>query len=107
MIYLANPYSDPDMNVVERRYRAVRKTFARLTNEGYIVFSPILMAHDAAIEHGLPTDAAYWSRHNTAFLRRCQSLYVLKLPGWESSTGLRFELKLAQELLLPIVYLED
>jgi len=64
MIYLATPYSDPDPEVREFRYREVNKAAAQLISEGHHVFSPISHTHPIAQAGDLPTGWDYW-RHTT------------------------------------------
>ena len=105
MIYLASPYSDPDPLVRHRRWTAACKAAATLMRDGEHVFSPIAHTHPIAA-WGLPGKWEYWSAYDRWFIERCDSVYVLKLDGWEQSVGIQAELDIAKQLGKPIRYLE-
>lgn len=105
MIYLASPYTDPDIFVMERRYERNLEMLAHLTRKGHVVYSPIVHFHPCACEHDLPRDFAFWSRINFWMLGRSDSLYVLKLDGWEESKGVEAEVDYMKKLGRQVVYL--
>ena len=102
MTYLASPYSDPDPAVRLRRYHDTMEACAKLCKSIH-VFSPIVHWHQTAQDHVLPTDAAHWWDYNRSILRRCDSLIVLQLPGWDTSSGVILERNLAAQLGLPTI----
>lgn len=102
MTYLASPYSHPDPAVRLRRYEEAAQACAKLCKSLH-VFSPIVHWHQIAQDHVLPTDAARWWDYNRSMLRRCDSLIILKLPGWEKSQGVILERNLAAQLGLPTI----
>lgn len=106
MIYLASPYSDPDPEVVELRYRLVRDLAMRLLlREETFVFSPIMYCHRAAMEiPDTPTDALAWIKMNTYFQRQSTELWLLTLEGWKESKGVEEELKFAKLIRQNIRY---
>jgi len=105
MIYLAAPYSDPDHTIREDRYRTMRNLVFRLTFSQHIyLFSPIVYAHRAALELDLPTDAESWKSMNTYYQRMASELWVLPLPGWKQSKGVKGEIALAKLIRQPIKY---
>jgi len=59
MIYLACPYSHPDSNVREYRFKMANRAAAKLMRDGHIVYSPISHTHPIAMEGDLPLDWAY------------------------------------------------
>jgi hypothetical protein len=105
MIYLASPYSHPDIVVRERRFRDVCHAAVDLIKAGHEVFSPIAHSH-ALVEHGLPTHWSFWETHDRHHLAHCDEVVVLMLEGWYTSVGVQAELRLAKELNKPIRYLE-
>lgn len=105
MIYLASPYSHPDPDVREQRYRDACRATAALLRAGLTVFSPIAHSH-ALVEHGLPADWKFWERFDHAYLERCDLLVVLMLAGWKISVGVQAEIRIARELGKPVSYLE-
>ena len=107
LVYLACPYSDPDPNVQEERFRQSCYAAANLMKAGFAVFAPI--AHSHPIEKiGMfeKPEHDFWMRQDIAILRHCQRLVVLKLGGWANSKGVEQEIELAQRLGIPIDYIE-
>lgn len=104
--YIACPYTNKSKEIEALRYREVREFVAEYARRGQIVYSPILHFHDAAVVHGLPTAAAFWKEHNATMLRHASRLLVYRLPGWDRSVGVAFEIDLAQRLHIPIDYVD-
>ncbi len=104
-IYLASPYSHSDPSVREERFKAVCKAAAILMQRGYLILAPICHSHPIA-KHGLPTDWIFWEKYDRAILRRCEEMWVLMLPGWESSRGVQAEIKIAKELGMPVEFID-
>lgn len=104
MIYLASPYSHPDPEVRELRYREVCRCAARLMRAGQHVFSPIAHSHGIA-QHGVPGDWAYWESLDRRFLEMCDEVGVLMLDGCHESKGVQAEIRIARELGRPITHL--
>lgn len=104
LIYLGSPYSDPDPAVMEARFQAVCKAAAQLMSSGLHIFSPIAHTHPILRAGHLPTRWSYWEKFDRAVLETCRTLTVLKLDGWERSTGLAGEIKIAHQLVLPTFY---
>ena len=104
--YLAIPYSDKDKNVMDFRASVSDYIFAKLSNEGRIVYAPISSCHGIAKKYGLPKTFEFWEKVCLEFVGLAYKLIVIKLPGWQSSVGLTAELKLAQKLGIEIEYLD-
>ena len=105
MIYLASPYSHPDAAVREQRFREACRATAVLLRAGHAVFSPIAYSH-VLVEHGLPSDWAFWERHDQELLARCDEVVVLQLDGWIDSVGVQAEIALARTLGKPLKFVE-
>ena len=105
MIYLASPYSHPDLAVREARFQAACRAAATLMRAGRVVLCPVAHSHPLTA-FGLPTDWSYWERCDREFLRRCDELVVLTLDGWRASVGVQAEIRLATELAKPVSFLE-
>ena len=103
MIYLASPYSAPANWLREMRFHDVCRYAAKMMREGLHVFSPIAHSHPLAA-YGLTGAWAFWEAQDREFLSMCSELWVLMLPGWEASTGVTAEIAIANELGLPIRY---
>jgi hypothetical protein len=105
MIYLITPYSNHDPKVVEARYEAACRAAGKLMGEGEIVFSMIAHTHPIASFCDLPKDWTYWERFCTEFIMMAEKVVVLMLPGWDTSTGVQAEIKIAEKLLKHVTYL--
>jgi nucleoside 2-deoxyribosyltransferase len=105
VLYLASPYSHPDLAVREQRYRAACAATAALLRSGVIVFAPIVHSHPL-VEYGLPTGWEFWERCDREHLQRCDEVAVLMLDGWRDCAGVQAEVRLATELGKPIRYLD-
>jgi hypothetical protein len=70
---------------------------------GEIVFCPVAYGHSVEdkLRQNFPYD--YWLRWSKAMLTPAKALYVLTLPGWESSKGLAEEIRLAHDLEIPVL----
>lgn len=102
LIYLAGPYSyDPDQAFNLHLFYA-----AQLLQSGALVFSPIAHNHQLAKTHGLPSDYIFWTAHNKAILQRCDELWVMLEPGWNTSKGTQQEIEFALSLSKPILYIK-
>lgn len=105
MIYLASPYSDPSLGVMESRFLAACRAASRLMRLGRLVFSPVAHTHPIA-QYGLPLGWDYWERFDRWYIERCDEVVVLTLAGWEDSKGVQAEMKIARELGKPVSFLE-
>lgn len=110
MIYVASPYTSAIVGVdnkaaQQRRYEAAQ-LFVRFVIQtgGPAPFSPIVYCHPIAVEGNLPGDADYWYKFNMQFLRKAEALFVLMLPGWETSKGMKQEIGMAKALSMPIFH---
>lgn len=106
-IFLASPYTHSNPRIMLQRYEKARDAAAKLLRGGITVFSPIVHFHDIALLHDFPKDAAFWENHNRPFLQLSCGLYVLTLPGWEDSIGVRREIELAHSFNLEVLYLHE
>lgn len=106
IVYLANPYSHPDPEVMENRYREAVRFTAGFTACGYIVFSPIVHSHPLAMNHQMATDWEFWKRIDSKFISVCSEVWVVKMDGWEKSRGVQAEIQIANELGIPVKYID-
>lgn len=93
MIYLAAPFSHPDVTVRAARVEAATQAAAQLWDRGITVYSPI--THGACIEAYLKGERSHdwWMRHCWPFLRRSDYMIVLDIEGWRESVGVTAEIK--------------
>lgn len=104
-IYLAIPYTHNQLSVRDDRAKFATQVAGRLMSAGLVVYSPITHGHAIAKECGLPGDFEYWRESAEAFLAWCTDLYVICIPNWKESKGIRAEILLAEKLDKTVVYL--
>lgn len=106
-IYVASPYSHTDATVREGRFKLIAKICARLFKDGKIFFGPILQSHPLAIEGGIEeTTWDMFSKFDCAWIDKCDEVWVMKIPGWEESVGVRAEINYAHNTGVPVFYLD-
>ena len=105
IIYIASPYSHPDMIVRDYRFEKVATYAAELNARGWLAFSPIAYGHTMVQHHPMPLDWEFWQTFCISFLSKCNEVHVLMLSGWEQSNGVREEVKWAEENELTITYI--
>lgn len=106
MIYIASPYVHPDPYIMQKRYETVVQYVNDQYRASIPVYSPIVHNHPVALLGGLPRTWDYWKMIDLAMLRLCHALWVLQLPGWDRSIGVTAEIKFAEEVGMPIRYVE-
>lgn len=111
--YLASPYTYQGrfprlFGRVARylNYLAVLDACSVLVKRGEVTFSPIVHSHPMAAKHGLNGSWSFWRKQDLAYLYACRRLVVLKLDGWEKSTGVQEEIEIALALGKPVVYID-
>lgn len=105
LIYLAAPYSDPDAAVCEKRVvQASRAAALLMSRYGLVVFSPITHGHSVAphLPVKLAVSHEFWMAQCLPVLAKCDELFVLRLPGWDRSAGVKHEWDFAIRNNLPI-----
>ena len=92
-IYLACPFSHTLKSVQEARFDEVNKKAAELMEEGHIVFSHI--SHSVPINAHFrdEKDLDFWLRQDLPMLEMCDEVWVLALPGWVDSKGVKAEME--------------
>jgi len=99
MIYLASPYYHKDPGIRRERLRAVTKKAAQIQLSSKNVYSP--MTHNYPIfvrMRGKGSGWETWKHHDLEMLSFCSELFVLTLPGWEKSEGIKEEMRFAKAL---------
>jgi hypothetical protein len=104
LAYLAAPYSHFDPRVRAARFEAINQCASVLMRNGLYLFSPISHTHPIALAGGLPTGFDFWENYDRVMLSACGLLVVLMLDGWEKSTGVTGEIKIATHNKQPIFY---
>src|SRR6478609_41390 len=106
VIFISSPYSDKDFKVVQKRFQQVSKFAAKLVSNRNTAFSPITYGHLLCEFEDMPGDFDFWKDFCLKFLALSDVVYVLKLEGWETSTGVLGEIEFAKENNIPIVYID-
>jgi hypothetical protein len=104
MIYLATPFSDPDPAVRLLRYQQALDFVAHSYRKGHNLYSPIVYGFPIAKILG-NGDWSFWERFDLDTLSRCDELWVLRLPGWDKSRGVRAEIEYANAHKIPTLFL--
>lgn len=95
MIFIASPYTHPDEEVRELRYKQVHYYTRLCMEKGEQVFSPIIYGHSFALINDRAVSFYYWREFNDHILLTCNELRVLKLHGYRESMGVQHEISLA------------
>lgn len=103
-VYVANPYSHTDFDVMQERYERTAAYVAKRMRKGEVLYSPIVHHHQMAIDHKLPTDWPFWRNIDGNMLSAAKRLCVLMLPGWEKSVGVQAEIAIALSRGMPVEY---
>lgn len=113
LIYLASPYNHADQRIREARYRAAMHCVAESMQDvrewggrRVVVYSPIVHNHPTSLLYTFPREWKFWRALDFPMLERCDRLVVLKLDGWDRSTGVAAELAHAQALGKPILCID-
>jgi nucleoside 2-deoxyribosyltransferase len=104
MIYLASPYSHPDPQQREQRYRHALHATAILMKTGEIVISPIVHSHHLHTEYGFGGDWETWAALDLALIDACSEVMVLQIAGWRMSKGVAAEIRYAKSIGRPVRY---
>lgn len=104
-VYLACPYSDQSADVRRERFFTATRVAQELILQGYTVFSPLTHGHTLCEDSTLPGDFAFWGTSCLSFVEYwATDVYVLMVPGWDSSTGVNAEVEAATRKGLPVVH---
>lgn len=107
IIYFAAPYSDSDPEVTNKRFEIICKKVSNLTSNGFVVISPIIYGHTLIQYKAIPSDWTFWKTFCQSFLIKCQEMIVLKIDGWDTSIGVKEEIRIAEQLGMNITYIDS
>ena len=82
---------------------------AHLVEQGLIVYSPITMTHPIDLvlaAEGETLGSEYWVQFDEAFMAFCSKIIILKLEGWDRSSGVRRETEWFECQGRPVEFLE-
>jgi hypothetical protein len=111
LTYLASPYrgyapDEPDDvfdDLLEEAAHRVAWASGELHDLRIPHFCPIVHGHWVSQIYDLdPRDDGLWMEHCEAHLRRCDSMTILMLEGWQTSSGVTREREIAEFLEYPI-----
>ena len=103
-IYLASPYTDESLKVMRQRFLTTRKVAAKLLARGLLVFSPLV--YSVQMEKQVGKNWQAWQAFDCSMLDWCDELWILDLPGWMTSQGVREETIYARKLNKTIYHLD-
>ena len=111
-IYIASPYTyygDPMLKGEVEMDRVIKNRVAwcKLTELGFNVYSPVVVADAIRKSVLAPTDWSVWRRIDFSFIEWCHQLWVLTLEDWGRSIGIPEEVRCAETLGKTIRYVED
>ena len=106
MIYMASPYTHSDPFIREVRYLQAMRAVKDLLSRERWVYSPIVHCHELSKFFSMPFNVEFWQRYNYEMLSICDRLLILRLEGWEASTGVQVEIRWAEERKMPVEYTE-
>lgn len=105
LVYVAAPYSNvPDK---EKLMDIIARVSAKymLENPGEYTITGLVHHYACQHESRLGTDWAFWKDFCELFLKRCDKLLVIMYSGWWESGGVQAEIKLAEQLEIPVQYI--
>jgi len=103
MVYLASPYAHKDPFVRGIRWRCAALVYAQLVERGEIIYSPIAIGHPTDMIYPLPD--RLWLGLGLRMVGLCTSIWILALPGWDKSSGIKEEREIAASLKIPEEFL--
>lgn len=106
-VYLASPHATENEVCRGHREIAVAQCAAHLMCKfpHWTIFSPISYGISVKLFMECEKTHAQWLQFDLAFLRQSRRLWVLQLPGWEQSKGVKQEMDAASLRGLNITYL--
>jgi nucleoside 2-deoxyribosyltransferase len=105
-IYLASPYSDKDPKVRQERFEAVAMAAAYMMDvmKGVVIYSPIIHSHVVAQYLSNELDHDFWLHQDVSHILSCQELVIYKIPGYDKSFGVIWEIGFANGNKIPVSY---
>lgn len=107
MLYIACPYSHPDPEIREHRYRMSCMAAAKLFQAGIVAFNPLANSVPAVEFGGIDLAHSDWMAIDLPILRRCDELLILGLDDWTKSEGVKSEMFEALANAKPITLIEE
>lgn len=107
-IFVAGPFNHPDQKVMDYRTKTIAEYCVKIFNEGNFPVSALLSGLSFAKYSCLPvpTDTETWRAFSKAYVKGCDEVHVLKVDGWETSSGLETEVQTAKAENIPVLYFD-
>ena len=104
IVYFASPYTHEHQPIVRQRVREIVDVTGRAINfqKDIIPISPI--AYTDQFAYVLSMTEEDWRAFVLQYLSVSDGMIVVKMPGWESSVGIRKEISFCQEHRIPFIY---
>lgn len=106
LVFVSMPYTTRDPGVVHERMAIYARKMAEFAMQGEIVVGTLFFHYTLPHAPGLAADWQTWKSYTEALIRRCAKVRVLKVHGWDDSTGVRDETAFAKKLGIPVEYVE-
>jgi len=93
IVYIASPYSDEDKTVVAERVKAAGLVAAKLVAKEVHAISPVVYG-TTLMEYGpMKEDDSWksWQHFCNSMIDISEAVYILKIPGWDTSLGVSGE----------------
>lgn len=101
---ISGPYSSVDETVKKQRVKAIADACLLVTQSGNIPVSPLLFGLTLIEKSGqnLPDSYEFWDNFCRQYVLASEKILVLDLEGWETSNGVKDEIKVAKENNIPV-----
>ena len=107
LYYLAAPYTHKLKYIVHRRVLEINRVVGELFHKGIFVFSPISASHPVLeVTNNLTGEWETWAAFDEIVIGKCDEFLILTLDGWQESTGVNTETKIAKRLNKRISYVD-
>lgn len=107
LAFISMPYYSNDKEVSKQRFEQVLYLSYLLMLEGVHYMSPIISGHPVVERYQTPDNWDFWGKYCERILRNCDCLIIFQLEGWDKSGGVAEEIRIAQEMGLPIYVVTD
>lgn len=105
-IYLGLPYMHDSPTMMDIRADVSDLVAVDLANKRKSVYAPISSWHRISIKYGMRGDWEFWQHFDRSFIKCCNEVHFITLPGYLDSTGVNAEKKIAIEFEKDIFYID-
>jgi hypothetical protein len=105
-MYLATPYTKyPDGT--EAAFKLACQVAAKLVDAGFSIYCPIAHTHPIAqYTKADPLDSTFWIKADRPLMTAAKELWVVKMQGWQESSGIAAEINYFTEMNKRVLYLD-